>query len=71
MHIQDIIFTERHKKKHLFCTNVLSLDLLLFTDGGRIAKSKNYQVWPLIATIAQLPPNLRNSLRNTVWMGIW
>lgn len=47
------------------------LNLTLFTDGGQIANSKNLQIWPLIGTIIELPPLLRNCIRNAIWMGIW
>lgn len=40
-------------------------------DGGRTIKSKKLQIWPLVATVVELPPLLRNSYRNVIWLGLW
>lgn len=43
----------------------------MFVDGGRTTKSKNFQIWPIVATVVELPPLLRNSYRNAIWLCIW
>lgn len=43
----------------------------LFADGGRTTKSNKLQIWPLLGSIAELPPSLRYAQHNCVWFAIW
>jgi hypothetical protein len=47
-----------------------SINLSLFTDGGELSKSAKIPVWPIIASIRDLPPKLEKSVRNAIWIGI-
>lgn len=45
------------------------LSLLWNTDGIPVFNSSNYSIWPLQATINELPPHLRKS--NVLLLGLW
>jgi hypothetical protein len=47
-----------------------TINLSLFTDGGELSKSASVPVWPIIASVRDLPPILEKTVRNAVWLGI-
>lgn len=49
--------------------NPFDLTLMLYTDGLSLAKSAKSHCWPLMFTIAELPPNIRHFY--IVTFGLW
>lgn len=45
------------------------LSLLFNTDGISVFKSSNYSVWPILATVNELPPHLRKD--HMILAGLW
>lgn len=41
-----------------------NLGLSLNTDGMSVYKSSNYEVWPILVSILNLPPSMRYSVDN-------
>ncbi|CAF1079006.1 unnamed protein product [Brachionus calyciflorus] len=54
-----------------YCFNKDYLSLILFADGVKYNKSGMNSIWTLLAGIAELPPILRNSYENILFISIW
>ena len=68
--IYDVTSSQLYKELisiHGFTGNDLSL--LWNTDGIPVFRSSNFSVWPLQASVNELPPHLR--ARNMLLMGLW
>lgn len=51
--------------------NELTIHLLLNSDGALLIKSKKSSFWPVLASIAELPPELRSSYKNLILGAVW
>lgn len=47
------------------------VNLLIYTDGIQLIKSKSLQFWPVLLSICELPPKLRDSVKNKLIIGVW
>jgi hypothetical protein len=71
--ITDIQQGEVYKQKcdcHPILSDEMPLSLILFTDGIPLMTSRNVSYWPILATIAELPPRKRIQLGNMLLLGL-
>lgn len=47
------------------------LHLMIFTDRIQITKSNNKQFWPVLLSLCEIPPKLRDSIENKLVFGVW
>ena len=47
------------------------LTLIVHCDGAPIVRSSKQSIWPLFASIVELPPPIREQHRNIVLLAIW
>ena len=69
----DVNQTSLYNKKchcHPDNDNETTISLLLFTDGIPLCKSKNIAFWPILATVAELPPGPRRQLGNMILLAL-
>jgi hypothetical protein len=63
--IKDLLDGKTYKKDE----NILSL--MLYTDGITLDQKKKKTIWPLICGLVELPPMLRDSVKNKIICGVW
>ncbi|XP_075144943.1 uncharacterized protein LOC142219991 [Haematobia irritans] len=66
--ITDIIDGSEYKRVNMN-RNTYDLTLILYTDGISLSKSSKSNCWPLMFTIAEIPPHLRSNYIITI--GLW
>lgn len=66
--ITDIIDGAIYKKLQ---THERKITLTLNTDGVQIVKSKSKSLWPIQATVNELPPEERFLSKNILLLGLW
>jgi hypothetical protein len=47
------------------------VSLMIHTDGIPLYKSKNYNAWPVLSAVLELPPYARTRADNILLLGIW
>jgi hypothetical protein len=60
---KDILDGESYKRKDQNC-NENTICLIVYTDGVQVTKNSTIEVWPIICSIIELPPLIRNSVKN-------
>lgn len=68
-HICDIADGTEYKKVKAHLLNPYDLVLLWNTDGVALSSSSKVKLWPVLCTIAEVPPRLRSSF--IVVAGVW
>ncbi|XP_034025332.1 uncharacterized protein LOC117509727 [Thalassophryne amazonica] len=68
--INDIVHGKLYKNLlHDGIIGPSDLSLLFNTDGVSIFKSSNFSVWPLFATVNEIPPHMRR--KHMIMAGLW
>jgi hypothetical protein len=44
---------------------------MLYTDGIALTKSNSHEFWPVFIGLVELPPSIRDSLKNKCIAGVW
>ncbi|CAF2853088.1 unnamed protein product [Rotaria sp. Silwood2] len=68
--ISDIVFGDIYKEQ---CSNNSTLTLMITTDGKPMIRSKatRTSVWPVMSTLVEIPPFIRERLDNMMLLGLW
>lgn len=67
--IRNTVNSNRYKNNSDSLHRYISLSL--FTDGGKLTNSTNLQLWPLLGSVLELPPSMRRSKKNFLWLFLW
>lgn len=51
--------------------NEITISLNINTDGAPLIKSRNYSMWPVLASIVELNQSSRESFKNIILLGLW
>jgi hypothetical protein len=65
---KDILDGENYKNK---CLQENTLNLITYTDGFQVTNNSSIEMWPVICSIIEFPPIIRNSLKNKIIFGLW
>lgn len=65
----DLIDSFYYKKVNENSKQEIAINLILCTDG--ISLRKNTSLWPILLSIVELPPTLRQSINNKIVAGVW
>jgi hypothetical protein len=51
--------------------NEITISFNINTDGAPLIKSRNFSMWPVLASIVELNQSSRESFRNVILLGLW
>ena len=51
--------------------NEITISLNINTDGAPLIKSRNFSMWPVLASIVELNQSSRESFKNVILLGLW
>jgi hypothetical protein len=66
----DIIDSEKYSSAHR-TDQANTINLIVYTDGVQVTNSSTIEVWPIVCSIIELPPIIRNSVSNKLIFGLW
>lgn len=66
---RDVVFGEQYQK--LINKNSNQISLIIHSDGAPIVKSSKKSIWPCVASIAELPPPVRELQSNIIVLALW
>lgn len=66
----DIIDSKYYKNLNRFAGDN-NITLIICTDGIQRSKHPSTTIWPILASILELPPSIRNSIKNKLIAGVW